>query len=481
MSKHSINKTNIKKNNFRLYITIFLILFFITTIIGINGERKNNSYISLLKEKNYLNQLEQELINQDDENLLSSQYFITDNTIEGIKENTNVESFLKEFNNELKLYYKDNPQEEITDGIVLGTMYAEDKEGNIYRLVINGDVNKDGFVNQIDISKIIRNEFPDDEAEIVSKFGIKEISDKIVFGKYNLDIIDEVPSPEIEILSGDLGQNECYISNVEIKIVKKDEEAIKTVYKIKGTEETEITQIEENETIQLKNDGVYKIIAYSYGKEGNKSKITQKIIKINKTEIEASLEYTPETETTGSVIAKVTFNKNDITITNNDGKDTYEFTENGSFIFEFEDEAGRKGTIIATVDWIKKEEIVGQDGEWKYFINSDGTIQLTQYLGNNTEITVPSIYDGYEVYKVGSQYSSLETENRFNIFGELSNTTITKLTIENGIKEIGLAAFSGCSGLTGNLIIPNSVKKIDSLAFESCSRIYGRYNYSEFC
>lgn len=480
MSKHSIDKVSIKNIKFKIFITTIITLFLITMIIGINCERSNNSHISFLKEKNYFNKLEQELINQDDENLSSSKYLITENTIERIKENTKVEEFLNEFNNELKLYDNNN-QNEIIDGIINGAMYAEDKEGNIYSLIIDGDVNKDGLVNEIDISKIIRNELPDDVSEKSSKFGIEKISDKIVFGKYSLDLVDEVISPEIEIVSGNLGENECYISDVEIKIIKKDEDASKTVFKIKGTEETAITEIEENETIELKNDGVYKIIAFSYGKDGNRSKIAQKIVKINKTEIEASLEYTPETETVNSVVAKVSFNKDGITILNNDGKDTYEFTENGSFTFEFEDEAGRKGTIVATVDWIRKQEITGQDGQWKYFVNSDGTIQLTQYLGNSTELIVPANYDGYEVYGLGNQCSSLETEKRFNIFGELSNTTVTKLTIENGIKEIGLAAFSGCSGITGSLVIPDSVKKIDSLAFESCSRIHRRYNYSEFC
>lgn len=469
MAKHS-KKTNINK---KYFLVTILILFFVTTVIGININNKSSNQILELKENSYLNKLEQELLNQNDENLISNKYLVTDNTIERIKENTKVEEFLKDFNNEIKLYKDEKMEEEVSSGIVLGTMYAEDKEENIYSLIIDGDVNKDGFVNQIDISKIIRNELPDEVAKKASEVGIEKISDKIVYGKFDLGDIKDVISPEIEILNGEKGENDYFISDVEIKINQKDNDASKTVYKIKGTEEREVKEVEENEIINLKNDGVYKIIAYSYGKDGNKSKIAQEIIKINKTEVEASLTYTPEESTTGSVIAKVSFNKEGITITNNDGKDTFEFTENGSFTFEFEDEAGRKGSIVATVDWIKREEIVGQDGEWKYFIRDDGTIQLTQYLGNNTEIVVPANYDGNVVYSVGNQYATTETEKRFNIFGDLENTTATKLTIENGIKEIGLAAFSGCSSLTGNLVIPESVKKIDSLAFESCSGFTG--------
>ncbi len=43
-----------------------------------------------------------------------------------------------------------------------------------------------------------------------------------------------------------------------------------------------------------------------------------------------------------------------ITVTNNDGKTTYTFTENGEFTFEFVDEEGRTGSATARVDWIDK-------------------------------------------------------------------------------------------------------------------------------
>lgn len=221
-----------------------------------------------------------------------------------------------------------------------------------------------------------------------------------------------------------------------MKIIAKEKNQLKTVYKIKGTQETPITQIEENDTIELTKDGVYKIVAYTYGKEGNRSRIAQKIIKINTTGIEAIINYTPEQDTTDSVIAKVSFNKEGITITNNDGKDTYEFLENGQFTFEYIDEAGRKGSITASVSWIKPKEITGQDGEWKYFINKDGTIQLTQYLGSKTELVVPAQYDGYTVYAVGNANAKDDKETRLNVLGNTSDTTIKKLTIENGIKQI---------------------------------------------
>jgi hypothetical protein len=47
------------------------------------------------------------------------------------------------------------------------------------------------------------------------------------------------------------------------------------------------------------------------------------------------------------------------------------------------------------------------------------------------------------------------------------------LSIPNGVKSIGLWAFSNCSGLTGSLTIPDSVTSIGSVAFYHCSGLTG--------
>ena len=46
--------------------------------------------------------------------------------------------------------------------------------------------------------------------------------------------------------------------------------------------------------------------------------------------------------------------------TNNNGKNTYTFTENGQFEFEFVGPAGNAGTAIANVTWIDKEAPVAE-------------------------------------------------------------------------------------------------------------------------
>ena len=460
----------------------YILPIFVLLLIGIGclGLSKNSNNINKENDKieematGYMSEEIEKLKNEDDENLISTKYLVTDNVIKRVKENTSIEEFKKAFEREVKIYTDEMMNEEVTEGIIKTGMTVVDKE-DTYIAVVDGDVSKDGKVDQIDVSKMVREETEEIGKVEASEYGIEKVARKIVYGEYELEKVKEVEKPEIKVVNGQQGENEWYTTDVELEINQKEEQGKKTVYKIKGTEEKEETQIEEGQKVTIDKDGIYKVIAYTYGEEGNRSRITYEIIKVNKTGIEATINYSTTESTTDPVIATVTFNKEGIKITNNEGKNTYEFTENGEFTFEYVDEAGRTGSITAKVDWIKKKEIVGQDGEWKYFVNSDNTIQLTQYLGTKTELVVPANYDGYVVYAVGNQNSKENPKQCYNIFGEdsQSNQTITKLTIEDGIKEIKTAAFRGCKKITGNLVIPDSVVNIGYAAFVNCSGFNG--------
>ena len=474
-----MRKGDVRKKRSKL---TYILPIFVLLLIGIGciGLSKNSNNINKENDKieematGYMSEEIEKLKNEDDENLISKEYLVTDNVIKKVKENTSIEEFKKSFEREVKVYTDEAMDEEITDGIIKTGMTVADKE-DTYIAVVDGDVSKDGKVDQIDISKMIRQETDEIGKVEASEYGIEKVARKIVYGEYELEKVKEVEKPEIKVVNGQQGENEWYTTDVELEINQKEEQGKKTVYKIKGTEEKEETQIEEGQKITIDKDGIYKVIAYTYGEEGNRSGITYEIIKVNKTGIEATINYSTTESTTDPVIATVTFNKEGITITNNEGKNTYEFTDNGEFTFEYVDEAGRIGSITAKVDWIKKKEIVGQDGEWKYFVNSDNTIQLTQYLGTKTELVVPANYDGYEVYAVGAQglEESTPSAERINVLGTSENATITKLTIEEGIKEIKCSAFEKCTGIKGNLVIPDSVETIEGYAFNSCSGFNG--------
>lgn len=84
------------------------------------------------------------------------------------------------------------------------------------------------------------------------------------------------------------------------------------------------------------------------------------------------------------------------------------------------------------------------------FNNVEGVNTLCAYVGNDSEISLPTDYKG-ESYIIGT-----------NAF--LYDTTIASVTIPNSVTSIGEGAFGECTGLT-NISIPNSVKNIDGFAF----------------
>ena len=70
----------------------------------------------------------------------------------------------------------------------------------------------------------------------------------------------------------------------------------------------------------------------------------------------ATISYSNENKTNQNVVATLVLPEDEnIQILNNNGQATYEFTENGCFTFEIQDEAGNISYIEATVSWINKE------------------------------------------------------------------------------------------------------------------------------
>lgn len=118
--------------------------------------------------------------------------------------------------------------------------------------------------------------------------------------------------------------------------------------------------------------------------------------------LEGTITYNPSNEnpTNQNVTASITFNRSNVKITNNDGNNTYTFTENGEFSFEFIDEYGFEGSataVVENIDKVQPQGIVTQtvkDGKvivtiqvneeiaeisgWEKTINNDGKIILTK-------------------------------------------------------------------------------------------------------
>lgn len=120
-------------------------------------------------------------------------------------------------------------------------------------------------------------------------------------------------------------------------------------------------------------------------------------------------------------------------------------------------------------------EIVNKDGY--LFYTYDNTNYLLGYVGSDTQLTLPSYFNGqgYEIYVYAfngcSGLTSVTIGNSVtSIGGDAFSycSGLTSVIIGNSVTSIGQSAFSGCSGLT-SITIPDSVKDIDREAFEDCS------------
>lgn len=97
-----------------------------------------------------------------------------------------------------------------------------------------------------------------------------------------------------------------------------------------------------------------------------------------------------------------------------------------------------------------KEEIPEKVFTYKI---ENGKAIITGYKGEKKDITVPSQISGYEVQKIGDS--------------AFASSTLEKIKISNGIKEIDWFAFSGCYALK-SIYIPSSVTSVGYGAFENC-------------
>ncbi len=75
---------------------------------------------------------------------------------------------------------------------------------------------------------------------------------------------------QIEIINGTLGENNWYTSDVELRIVNRNENDT-TKYILTGATTQEETEIENGKTIQIENNGITKITVKSYGEDGTQT------------------------------------------------------------------------------------------------------------------------------------------------------------------------------------------------------------------
>lgn len=103
--------------------------------------------------------------------------------------------------------------------------------------------------------------------------------------------------------------------------------------------------------------------------------------------------------------------------------------------------------------------------EWS-FISLGSTIQITEYLGTNKNISIPSQINGIPVTKVGNPtYAKSIFGSYWGPNGLVPNTSIVSVTLPSTITNIGAYSFIGLTSVT-NLALPSSVRTIEDGAFQ---------------
>lgn len=138
--------------------------------------------------------------------------------------------------------------------------------------------------------------------------------------------------------------------------------------------------------------------------------------------------------TNQSISARLIHTSEDVRILNNEGRSVYTFAENGSFTFEFADEAGNVGTATATVTTIDKEaprvRIVqsyqyGEDAEDVFgtILGEDGNVAAASGVVLSLEKASP---DAKDFFVPGGSATAVLRENgeaSFIVSDRFGNTT----------------------------------------------------------
>lgn len=110
-------------------------------------------------------------------------------------------------------------------------------------------------------------------------------------------------------------------------------------------------------------------------------------------------------------------------------------------------------TLTAVEMPLEKSVCAQTANDYEYEVQSDGTVQIIGYTGDDTKLVIPAVLDGKKVSSIGAD----AFEGCYSL---------EQVTISNGIEQIGADAFFSCS--VEKASIPQSVKKIGKRAFSGC-------------
>ena len=123
-----------------------------------------------------------------------------------------------------------------------------------------------------------------------------------------------------------------------------------------------------------------------------------------------------------------------------------------------------------------------KDKNFEFVKNSNETLKIEKYIGNDTNVTIPSEYKGKKITTIGkwaftySFYDALYRKNikTINLPNSIktieeyafTNSSLENITLNEGLEKIGAHAFSNTK--IKSIVIPSSVKEIGNSAFDGC-------------
>ena len=271
-----------------------------------------------------------------------------------------------------------------TNGDVIATLVDYDKDN----IKILGDgLNTHTFTENGEYEFIIMDIFTNNKTSIIASVNWIDKSSPV--GDITYNITNKTNQSVIATLN--VNEEVTVLNNVKFK-VNSDGKIVNSIGEI-----MEGYTIDDTQNVYDQNGNyVTNIDPFKYefidngeftfefiDKAGNKGIATAKVDWIDKSSPIASLEYSNTNKTNEAVTVKISFNKPNVTILNNEGKNYYTFTENGEFTFKYVDEAGNLGSILASVNWIDSIKIDDKKNDTNIPKNDEAN---SDKENNNTEI-----------------------------------------------------------------------------------------------
>ncbi len=240
----------------------------------------------------------------------------------------------------------------------------------------------------------------------------------------NQKITKLIPNDSKGIITLDLPQIYIASKNLNSRFYSQKDVKISIVGKTENTDVSEYCTLSSTgASLQVNVDKIGGEIIIVKIQDGNADNTTLAIAP----QLKGTITYSPSNKelTKQDITATISFNRT-ATITNNDGKNTYKFTKNGEFIFEYIDEYGFEGTATASVTNIDKSApiITGVENGKKYNKQVTPVIQdenLKEIVLTKDGVNVPNYKSGTTISEAG-KYVLIATD-------KVENTTTVSFEI----------------------------------------------------